>query len=136
MYYTNACSQSGKPKINQISCLHPYSQFFDSSGSPFNFSPISTSYADTAGRGMLLPWNYYPLEDYKHSQNTSRTNDVVINTSVNFTPFHFASLELRYQYERQQTNGRFIRDEYSFYTRNLINQSEEQKSELQSQIRI
>src|SRR3546814_14173233 len=34
----------------------------------------------------------------------------VINTSVNFTPFHFASLELRYQYERQQTNGRFIRD--------------------------
>src|SRR3546814_14393812 len=97
-----------------MGCCHSFFQFIVISVLTLKFVSIRDMYPHTCGSGMLLPSNYYPLENYKHSKNTSRTNDVVINTSVNFTPFHFAGLELRYQYERQQTNGRFIRDEYSF----------------------
>lgn len=125
IYYTQSKSTSGKPAYGSIisrTMLYPYAQFADEQG---NALPIMknyrSSYIDTAGHGKLLDWSYYPLEDYKHAVNTQTISDLVINTGVNYHFFKGFSADFKYQYERQQTGGRSLYDEQSYFARNLVN---------------
>ncbi len=127
IFYTQTKSTSGGPSYNEImygtNKRYPYMQLADQEGNPL---PIAKNYrtvfTDTAGSGYLLNWNYYPLEDYKHTQTKSNVQDIVLNTGIQYNlPLHFLAT-VNYQYQKQQTSTHKLQDRESYYTRDLINQ--------------
>jgi TonB-linked SusC/RagA family outer membrane protein len=126
IYYTNSKSISGKPSYsNQITINGkqvPYLQFADKDGTPLPVDiGLRGSYTDTAGAGKLLNWKYYPMEDYKHNISTTNLQEYLSNIGLNYQIFKDLSLDVKYQYQKQQSTQRNLADTQSYYTRNLIN---------------
>lgn len=126
IYYTQSQATSGKPAYGEVSfmygSLYPYAAFADAAGNPLPIiKEYSQSYLDTAGGGRLLDWKYYPLEDYRHRRNTTHLQDMTGNAGLLYRlPFGLEA-EVKYQYQRQQTNGRLLQDAQSFAARDLVN---------------
>ena len=125
-YYTNSNSTSGLASYNTITVggrQVPYLQFADASGNPL---PVITGYrneyTDTAGAGKLLSWEYVPLEDYKHNVGKTSLNELYANLGIQYKLSEALSVEVKYQYEKQQANNSQLADINSYSTRSLINQ--------------
>ena len=124
--YTQSVSESGRTGYGGIGIKSnnalPYLQFADRSG---NALPVpylyNQGYKDTAGNGQLLDWNYYPLNDWKHSSNKSELNDILINASANYNIIGGLSVDFRYQYEKQTSHSNGLYDEESINARNMVN---------------
>lgn len=126
VYYTNGKNNSGRPAYNNTTIdgrQVPYLTFANETSESI---PIALSlrniYTDTAGAGKLLNWKYYPLEDYKHDKTTNSLEEFYVNTGLNYKIFKFLSVDLKYQYQKQQTDNTRIQDIESYGARNLINQ--------------
>ncbi|MBN8786920.1 MAG: SusC/RagA family TonB-linked outer membrane protein, partial [Terrimonas sp.] len=120
IYYTQSKTTSGKPDYYGIqqpgySLLPPYTSLDGA------LDYYRGPYIDTVGAGKLLDWKYYPAEDYKHSRFENKLQDILMNLGVRYTFMKGLSVDVKYQYERQQTDGRSLNDMESYYTRNLIN---------------
>lgn len=126
VYFTQTHTQAGKPGIMDISTANgkipPYTRLADERG---NAQPLykdyRQSYIDTAGGGKLLNWNYYPLEDYQYTHHTTATQHLLSRVGLGYQFFNALSVDLKYQYEKQQSASRNLQEEESYYTRNLIN---------------
>lgn len=126
VYYTNSKSVAGKPAYSTVTSIvgrHvPYMQFVSPDGRPL---PISTlynkNYTDTAGAGKLLSWEYNPLEDYKHITNSTRTDELMATLGLNYSITNWLTLDLKYQYQSQNSVGESRAGVQSFDTRNTIN---------------
>lgn len=99
-----------------------YGKFTDDEG---NAIPIAinwhSAYTDTAGAGKLLNWKYYPLEEWKHSELRSRTEDMFATAGVRYNLLQCLNIDLSYQYQKQQSESEQIYDLESYTTRNQIN---------------
>lgn len=126
LMYTLSNNSSGKPGFGNVDSrngnLYPYAQFAASDGTPL---PIERdyrySYLQGIGYSKLLDWRYFPLEDYKHSTSQNKLGDMVLNTGASYYLAKTLRLDLKYQYERQQSDSRNLNDEESYYARNLVN---------------
>lgn len=123
--FTRSNFQTGRPGYGNISIgtvQVPYVTIADKSGNPV---PVAKSYrqsfTDTAGGGLLLDWNYYPLTDYKHNRATSAIQDINANIALHYVLFPGLKIDLLYQYERQQSVFNEKHDLDSYFTRDLIN---------------
>lgn len=124
LMYTASDQVAGRPGILEVTTgtgrLYPYARIADSDG---NAVPLvkdyRLSYLSTLNRD-LLDWKYYPLDDYIHNRNRSNAQDVNINTGINYKLKGFIA-DLKYQYERQNSNGETLQDLDSYVARNLIN---------------
>jgi hypothetical protein len=76
---------------------------------------------DTAGAGKLLDWKYYPLTDYTHVNNTSQSQDLLVNFGVSYKILPVLTIELKYQHERQGNDGKVYYDKQSYLARDLVN---------------
>ncbi len=125
-YYTNSNSTSGLPAYNSIMVSGrqvPYLQFADAAGNPLSVATgYRDQYTDTAGGGKLLNWKYYPLEDYKHNIGKNSLNELYTNIGIRYKISQAFNAEVKYQYQRQESNMKQLADINSFSTRNLINQ--------------
>ncbi|HWI90101.1 MAG TPA: SusC/RagA family TonB-linked outer membrane protein, partial [Flavisolibacter sp.] len=124
--YTSNKTKSGKTGYGAIQTqsgnMPPYTQLADENGKPLALATdYRSAYTDTAGRGKLLDWKYYPLEDYQHNRQSVNVQDLIANLGVNYKLFHALSIELKYQLEHQTSEGRTLHGEESYFTRNLIN---------------
>lgn len=123
--YTQSKNSSGRPVYGGIRSgagLYPYARFADEQGNPVAIvKDRRFGYLDTAGRGRLLDWKYYPLEDYKHVTDELSVSDLLISTGASYRLMKGLSAEIRYQFERQQTGTRNLSDKDSYFARNLIN---------------
>ncbi|MDP1762374.1 MAG: SusC/RagA family TonB-linked outer membrane protein [Sediminibacterium sp.] len=124
--YIQSNSSSGKYGYADISATNgsipPYTRLANDQGQALSvIKTYRQPYIDTAGGGKLLDWNYYPLSDYQHVQNTSLLQDMVGHIGINYEVLKGFNAEVQYQYERQQTNGHLLQDVNSYFTRNLIN---------------
>jgi len=125
--YTQSKGRSGRPGYGDIAPkgsggLYPYARFADDLGQPVALPMLyRQSYILNTGEGKLLDWQYYPLEDYKHSFNRNNINDVLINIGLNYRLMAGLNLDLKYQLESQHTKTETLYDEDSFYARNTIN---------------
>ncbi|WP_316811457.1 SusC/RagA family TonB-linked outer membrane protein [Pedobacter heparinus] len=124
-YYTNSNSKNGKPGYNSIRSgrrLTPYLKFADDDGNPL---PIATNlregYTDTAGAGKFLNWKYYPLEDYRFDVTSVKSEAIIANFGVNYEIFKAVSLDLLYQFQRENTLNEINQSLESFAARHLIN---------------
>lgn len=127
VFYTESQSLSGRPAFGSIqtasgSYLPAYTKLADDNG---NSLPLYTryrqGYIDTLGGGKLLDWKYYPLEDYKHSQTKTRLRDINAVIGLNYRLFSWLNIDVKYRYEKQQTDNQTLYDIESYTARDLIN---------------
>ena len=126
IYYTNnKLADGGWPDYNTIKVNNkavPYLRFADEYGNPLAVATrYRAGYTDTAGRGRLLDWKYYPLEDYRHNATTSKREDIVANVGVKYDLSTALSFDANFQYQKQRSSSENLADIESFATRDLIN---------------
>jgi TonB-dependent starch-binding outer membrane protein SusC len=125
LFYTNTNTVSGKPGYGDIIIggrAIPYVSFADGAGNPLPVAiEYRKSYTDTAGGGKLLNWNYYPLEDYKHNVSKTNLQDILANLSLQYRFTNSLTADIKYQYEKQETNFRNDADKESYAARNIVN---------------
>ncbi|PWS26161.1 SusC/RagA family TonB-linked outer membrane protein [Pedobacter yonginense] len=122
--YTSSNQKSGKPGFFDLigpgGRAYPYLQLADESG---NALPLARdyrlSYLSTLDK-RLLDWKYYPLTDWGNSQTENEAQDVTINTGLQYKWKGFA-VDLKGQFERQNTSTQTLQSLGSYGTRNLIN---------------
>ena len=124
--FTQSNTVSGKPGygsqlLNSTQRLYPYAQFADANGSSVPLNTIRRGYIDTAGQGKLLDWNYYPLEEYKHDITKSSSQALLGNIGIQYKFLKHFSIDLKYQYEKQQVITDNLKDLESVGARVLIN---------------
>ena len=126
-YYTNSDAVTGMQGYNNpLTRVNgrsiPYFNLADQQGNPVSFpSKYSNAYVDTAGDGKLLDWKYYPLDDYKHSQTTTNLSELYAITSIKYKISNAFNIDLKYQYQLQQTGLEHLADIRSFEARDMIN---------------
>jgi TonB-linked SusC/RagA family outer membrane protein len=126
IYYTQAKSVTGRPQYGAISAskgnLYPYAQFADAAGNPLPlYKDFRATYIDTAGRGLLLDWKYYPLEDYKHDYTTGTNKDILLNMGIDYRLLRGLNVSFKYQYQDERVENKNVQDMNSFYTRHEVN---------------
>jgi TonB-dependent SusC/RagA subfamily outer membrane receptor len=113
-------SGSGKPGYGEISAVNGrlpvYSFLADPNGNPLPFyKDYRQGYIDTTGNGKLLDWKYYPLTDYQSYHNNTRIFDWIGNIGLNYKIQPGFDLDLKYQYEQQQTKSTVLYDADSYF---------------------
>lgn len=125
LYYTNSHTTSGKPgyRMNELGGkkIYPYSRLTDDLGNAVPFNVYRQTYTDTAGMGKLMDWKLYPLDDYKHNVTKVNLQSIMANVGLSYELTKDLDLDLKYQYENQQSKSNFLQDLNSFYTRDLLN---------------
>lgn len=125
-YYTHRADKSGRPGYGEIGrfgqYIYPYARFADDGKNhlPLDID-VRTNWADTVGKGGLLDWRYYPLDDYKQSVRETNVDDLVFNFNVNYRLIEDLNLDFKYLFEKQSTSANTLHSERSYYARNEIN---------------
>jgi len=124
--FTNSVYQTGNPAYGQINAYRGntpiYSQLATDDGMAVPwFSKYRQRYIDTAGRGLLLNWYYYPLTDHHYVNNNTKLQNIFTTWSADYRLSSSFSLDVKYRIEHQQTTNLVQQSEGSFYTRDLIN---------------
>lgn len=123
VFFTHRHAISGRPtsfgqKLDNI----PYLKLADELGNPLSIDrSYDGRYTDTAGMGLLLPWTYTPLEDYKHHRNINSVEGLLSNFGARYLISKAVNIDVQYQYNRQTSKRLFDAGEQSFYTRSMIN---------------
>lgn len=126
LYYTNSSSNSGKPGygINSIGGrkIYPYSVLLDEQGNGLPVNVYRKSYTETVDP-QTQDWNFYPFEDYKHNTTKSNLQNIIANIGVNYKLMDGLAIDLKYQYQNEQSKGKNLQDLNSFATRDLLNRT-------------
>jgi TonB-dependent starch-binding outer membrane protein SusC len=123
-YFTNESSESGKPALNSLSYRNtPYLNLVDDNGNALAVNKsYNSKYIDTAGRGQLLDWRYYPFSDYEHDKTTTVREQLVANFRVQYKILRELTISGSYQYQKENASRKRLSDQESYYARDLINQ--------------
>jgi TonB-dependent SusC/RagA subfamily outer membrane receptor len=127
VYYTSSHNISGLSGYTSVTSLNgktqiPYLSLTNSVGNSVAVpSYYNVNYIDTLGGGKLMDWNYYPVEDYKHNETKTNTEEILGNLNLSYAVAKGISLNFLYQYEKQRTETNIVSDTSSYYARNLIN---------------
>jgi TonB-dependent starch-binding outer membrane protein SusC len=126
VYYTASKTGNGKMPYSNISTVNgrytPYLKFVNDDGTAAHVpSRYRDAYIDTAGAGKLLSWKFYPYEDHKYNTSVSTLNELMANLGLSYQLLKPLRIELKYQYQQQQTISENNASLQSFDTRNTIN---------------
>ena len=87
--------------------IYPYAKLADSAG---NHLPIVRDYRygyiDTTGQGLLLDWQYRPLDDINDQSITTISQDALVNLGLKYTIIKDLSIEVKGQYEKTNSQNR------------------------------
>jgi TonB-linked SusC/RagA family outer membrane protein len=122
--YTSSSTVSGRSGWGSIitnRTLYPYARFADDEGRSLPLYSYRQTYIDTAGAGKLLDWKMYPLENYKYMQGKGRQEEIVGSAGLLYEIIKGLSLDVKYQYQKQQSMNTTLQDLQSYATRDLIN---------------
>ncbi len=124
LFFTQQRTLSGKPgyPMSVSGFQVPYMSLVDAAGQPQAYPRTYRSvFTDTAGGGHLLNWNFYPLEDWKHDYQQAQTQNIMANIGLQWQLLPGLNMDLRYQYQQQQSENKHMQDIESFGARNMIN---------------
>jgi len=110
-----------KNYASQYKFTNPYEQFADGSGNPLPIARLRQGYIDTAGGGKLLDWTYYPLKEIEYADNKTTSFNYRLNTGIKYRILKGLDIDLKYQYQKFQTENRNFNSLQTFDTRDLIN---------------
>lgn len=83
---------------------------------------IRQAYKDTAGKGVLLDWNFRPLDEVRMNDNKVDIHSYRMDIGFKYRIWKGIQVNAMYQYARENTEEENLRSQASYYTRNLINQ--------------
>lgn len=125
IYFSSAIDRSSTLSSKAVGFpaqLYPYAQLIDAKGAQRPIpNQIRQSYTDTVGRGMLLDWRYFPLDEIRNVNTKNSTTLTKINLGLSYKITSWLRLEARYQYLIQNNQFEDNNKLSSFYARNLIN---------------
>lgn len=102
--------------------LYPYAVLRNADGSAAAVDKDYRSFITSSlGNGLLLDWNYRPLEEVLYSTENINNQDLLLNGAVNYQIMKGLKAEFRYQYQQSHQNGAALYQQESYYARNLIN---------------
>lgn len=124
-YVKEEDSSTGNLGINNKSrngSYSPYAQLADEHGQALPYHGYyRQGFIDTVGKGALIDWNYYPLDDFKHHINNERLNSLLTNLSLNYQLSTNLFAELKYQNQLNLTHHTNYSSLESFAARDIIN---------------
>lgn len=124
LQYTWNKSLSGRQSYTDnisIYGLYPYSSLVDEQGNAVPVSRYQSSFLDTAGKGLLQNWSFYPLTDYLHNRTNLVTNELLVSGSATYKILKGLKANVLYQFEREIINTSTLHDTSGFYSKDLIN---------------
>ena len=127
VYYTGSQSQAGLADYRSVITINgktqvPYLPLASAEGAAVAVPAYyNLNYLDTLGAGKLMNWNYFPLEDYKHSAAKTKTEGVLAHVSLHYTVKKGITVNFLYQSEKQRRETNIASDTGGYYARNLIN---------------
>src|SRR5690606_38821620 len=99
-----------------------YSRLVSDNGAPLSIvKDYRQSYKDEMHTAGLLDWNYVPLDELALANNRRMVDDMRIQVGGKYELAEGFNVNAWYQFEEQKTNAVSMRDERSYYARNLIN---------------
>ncbi|MGJ1506297.1 MULTISPECIES: SusC/RagA family TonB-linked outer membrane protein [Sphingobacterium] len=102
--------------------LYPYATFADDHGVPLRIAQRNNDYVDQMTKeGYVLDWNYYPLTDYRHLDNSSHQWILNWNTGLKYDVSNSLSIDLKYNLMLDRTDAKNLRNPDSYFSRNLVN---------------
>lgn len=121
--YTNSNTiNSGRPGYGSIPKLPSYFKFKNENGESLPYyRDYREGYIDTLGSNMLLDWRYFPADDYKFSNNSSKLKDIHATFGLKYSLSNWLNIDLKYRYENQSAELRDFKTIKSYDARNLIN---------------
>ncbi|SEM43342.1 TonB-linked outer membrane protein, SusC/RagA family [bacterium A37T11] len=102
--------------------LSPYARFADDQGRAIPYYPLyRPGFLDTVGQGQLFDWNLRPLDEIYLRDNRTGIQNTTIQLGLNYTPLKGLQVNIKYQYQEEQTTHRDLYKQNSFYARDLVN---------------
>ncbi|UBM58771.1 SusC/RagA family TonB-linked outer membrane protein [Marinilongibacter aquaticus] len=125
--YTRMQSGNNNPGMGGIypasKSLYPYAELADAEGNPLAIpKDYRLSYLDGLSESGLLDWHYRPLEELALADNTQAQRDIRLNTALGYRFSPSLSLDISYQYQRQEVSGKNYYGPETYTARNLVNQ--------------
>jgi TonB-linked SusC/RagA family outer membrane protein len=126
-YYTNSSNRPGRGIEYGNGAVagmraYPYIQFADALG---NALPLELNYkktyTDTAGGGLLQPWDYYPLTNYQYIDAKNNREELLARIGLKYKAARWLDIELQYQHQNQKTESRSLAGKESYTARDLVN---------------
>lgn len=100
----------------------PYTRLADDNGNALNIPyQYRQAYIDTAGAGILLDWNYRPLDEIKFSDISTTQKFVRLGLGIGYQVTSWLKANLNYQYINSNTNSYDYNSLQTWETRDLIN---------------
>lgn len=100
---------------------YPYAKLADDNGNPLPVARYRQGYIDTAGAGKLLDWNYRPLDEMNLANDVSKGIRYRLNTGMKLKVIKGLDVEIKYQYGKEFSEIKNLRNSQTFYTRDYIN---------------
>lgn len=101
---------------------YPYAQIADENGNPvaipYGFSDKYFALTESQG---FLDWRLRPLQERDAADNVTKTNSLILRTSVRYQIMPGFHAEVYYQYQNEVSNNRNYSSPERYYVRNLIN---------------
>lgn len=126
IYYTQSVSRDGVEGYGRVTSMNnglfPYAELADGAGNPLPLTKtIRRGFIENEADPRLLDWRYYPLKDAASIDRSTALSNILLNTGVNYALPFGLGIDVSYQYERQQTNGKNLSDSESFFARDMVN---------------
>lgn len=125
VYYSRTNTTSGRAGYGgmkgAMGGLPPYTQFVDDQGKEIPYYYYRASFIDTLGGGKLLDWRYYPLTDYLHDRSKTSSQEINVTVGASYRVWPSVNIDLKYNYEEQNVDGRNTHDVKSYFARDMIN---------------
>src|SRR5690606_31341183 len=125
-YYINSIENTDDTYhsiINRSSTNYPYLRYADDSGNPL---AINRYFREQFISGALdqgfLDWGFRPLQELGLTKNTAKNTDYRLLTSLRYQLLSGLFVNLKYQYQKTDINGRVLHPAESYAARNLVNQ--------------
>ncbi|WP_207514868.1 SusC/RagA family TonB-linked outer membrane protein [Longitalea luteola] len=121
--YTETKMRNNNTITSLASLNNPYLDLVDDNGYALTVnSDVRQTYKDSAGKGILLDWNFKPYDELKFSDNSTKTTDYRINADAKYTLFKWLDATVLYQYNKGFIEQEDYKSQQTYFTRNLINQ--------------
>src|SRR5690606_33308121 len=125
--YIQSKHTTGRPGFSDITTgagklLYPYAQLADETDTPLPIvKDYRHSFALQGPENGLLNWEYVPLQDYLHSDNSTYDREILLNVGVDLHITDYLTFQSKYRYNQSlgKTLNGYGMD--SYYTRDLIN---------------
>lgn len=119
----NNTSSFAYDTVNQAGTVFlPYGRLADDNGNHLNQeSNFRSSYLETMQQNGMLNWRYNLLNEIDLSDNSTKTDNILLKGSAKYQFASFLSSTVYYQYEKQNTDLHNYRSIETYYVRDLIN---------------